>query len=75
MTGRLGRDSALWPTLAGVIAVALATWVYWPLTGSWFWADDFVHMATIVNDGFFRFVLLPYGGHNNLVRNLIFYAS
>jgi len=64
-----------WTTLAGVIPVALAAWVYWPLTRSWFWADDFVNMASIVNDGFFRFVLRPFGGHNLLVRNAIFYAS
>ena len=23
-----------------MIPVALAAWVYWPLTGSWFWSDD-----------------------------------
>jgi hypothetical protein len=58
-----------------VIPVALAAWVYWPLTRSWFWSDDFLSMASIVNDGFLRFVLRPYGGHNLLVRNAIFYAS
>jgi hypothetical protein len=48
--------------------------VYWPLPGSWFWADDFVCMLSIVNDGFLRFVLRPFGGHNLLVRNLVFYV-
>ena len=48
--------------------------VYWPLPGSWFWADDFVCMLSIVNDGFLRFVLRPFGGHNLLVRNLVFYG-
>jgi hypothetical protein len=62
-----------WATLAGD-PVALTAWVYWPLTGSWFWADDFVNMASIANDGFFRFVLRPFGGHNLLVRNTIFYT-
>lgn len=73
MTGRLARRVS-WATLAGVIPVALTAWVYWPLTGSWFWADDFVNMASIANDGFFRFVLRPFGGHNLLVRNAIFYT-
>jgi hypothetical protein len=73
VTGRLARRLS-WATLAGLIPVALTAWVYWPLTGSWFWADDFVNMASIANDGFFRFVLRPFGGHNLLVRNAIFYA-
>jgi hypothetical protein len=73
MTGRLGRRVS-WTTLAGAIPVAMTVWVYWPLTRSWFWADDFVNMASIANDGFFRFVLRPFGGHNLLVRNAIFYT-
>jgi hypothetical protein len=73
VTGRLACRVS-WATLAGVIPVALTAWVYWPLTGSWFWADDFVNMASIANDGFFRFVLRPFGGHNLLVRNAIFYT-
>jgi hypothetical protein len=71
--GRLVRRMP-WTTLAGVIPVVLAGWVYWPLTRSWFWADDFVNMASIVNDGFVRFVFRPFGGHNLLVRNVVFYA-
>jgi hypothetical protein len=71
--GRLARRVS-WATLAGVIPVAVAAWVYWPLTRCWFWADDFVNMASIANDGFLRFVLRPFGGHNLLVRNAIFYA-
>jgi hypothetical protein len=71
--GRLVRRMS-WTTLAGVIPVALAGWLYWPLTRSWFWADDFVNMASIVNDGFVRFVFRPFGGHNLLVRNVVFYV-
>jgi len=33
-----------------------------------------VCMLSIVNDGFLRFVLRPFGGHNLLVRNLVFYV-
>ena len=32
-------------------------------------------MASIVNDGFLRFVLRPWAGHNYLARNLVFYTS
>jgi hypothetical protein len=55
--------------------VALAAWVYLPLRRVYFWADDFVCLTSILNDGFLRFVLRPFGGHNLLVRNLVFYGS
>lgn len=74
MTRRLA-DRVPWTMLAGGIPVLLTACVYWPLTRCWFWSDDFVHMASIVNDGFLRFVLRPFGGHNLLTRNLVFYAS
>jgi len=74
VTGRPGRRVS-WTTLAGAIPVALTVWVYWPLTRSWFQADDVVNMASIVNEGFLRFALRPFGGHNLLIRNTVFYAS
>jgi hypothetical protein len=69
-----GRASAPWPLLAAAIPLVLTLVLYWPLPGSFFWADDFMCMQSIVNDGFVRFVFRPYGGHNLLVRNLVFYT-
>jgi hypothetical protein len=60
---------------AAIVPVALSAWVYFPITRAYFWADDFVCLASIRNDGFLRFVLRPFGGHNLLLRNLVFYAS
>src|SRR5262249_17981647 len=42
---------------------------------TYFFADDFNCLLSILNDGFLRFVLRPFAGHNLLVRNLAFYAS
>lgn len=66
-----------WPAVAAaaILPVALAAWVYLPLRRVYFWADDFVCLASILNDGFLRFVLRPFGGHNLLVRNLVFYGT
>ena len=58
-----------------VVPLALSAWVYFPITRAYFWADDFVCLASIRNDGFLRFVLRPFGGHNLLLRNLVFYLS
>jgi hypothetical protein len=58
-----------------LVAVALAAWVYWPLTQVYFFADDFVHLAELENNGVLRFLLSPFGGHNFLVRNLIFLGT
>ena len=58
-----------------LVSLALAFWVYHPITRSYFFADDFVHLASIENDGMLGFVLSPFGGHNFLVRNLVFLAS
>src|SRR5262249_1172717 len=55
--------------------VALAAWIYFPITRAYFYADDFTNLVSIVNDGFLPFVLRPFGGHNLLVRNLAFYGS
>lgn len=55
-----------------LVSMALAAWVYWPLTKVYFFADDFVHLADLRNDGTLRFLLTPFGGHNFLVRNVVF---
>jgi hypothetical protein len=60
---------------AALLPVLLAAWVYHPITHAYFFADDFNCLLSIVNDGFLRFVLRPFGGHNLLVRNLVFYGS
>ncbi|HJW68939.1 MAG TPA: hypothetical protein VJ829_06245 [Candidatus Binatia bacterium] len=60
---------------AAVFPVLLAAAVYFPITRSYFFADDFVCLASIRNDGFLRFVLRPFGGHELIVRNLVFYGS
>jgi hypothetical protein len=64
-----------WELVAAALPLLLAAAVYWPITRSYFYADDFCHLASIRNDSFLRFVLRPFAGHNYVVRNLIFYAS
>jgi hypothetical protein len=61
--------------MAAALPVLLAAAIYFPITRSYFYADDFVCLASIRNDGFLRFVLRPFAGHDLVVRNLIFYAS
>ncbi len=68
-------SSRLGVGVAAAFPVLLAAWVYFPITRSYFWSDDFTNMVSIVNDGFLSFVLRPFGGHNLLVRNLAFYGS
>ncbi len=68
------RVPARWHPLV-LVSLALAFWVYHPITRFYFFADDFVHLASIENDGMATFVLSPFGGHNFLVRNLVFLAS
>jgi hypothetical protein len=66
--------SARWDPLV-LIPLALATWVYYPITRINFFADEFVHFASIESDGILDFLLAPFGGHNYLVRNLFFVAA
>ena len=61
--------------LASALPVVLAACVYYPITKVYFFADDFIDLASIRNDGFLRFVTRPFGGHNYLTRNLVFYGS
>jgi uncharacterized membrane protein YcfT len=64
-----------WDLVAAALPMLLAAAVYWPITRSYFYADDFVHLASVRNDPFLRFVLRPFAGHNYVVRNLVFYAQ
>src|SRR5262245_23178400 len=69
------RSTHLGAAAAAALPLALAAWVYFPITRAYFYADDFTNLVSIVNDGFLPFVLRPFGGHNLLVRNLAFYGS
>jgi hypothetical protein len=69
------RSTRLQAAAAAALPVALAAWIYFPITRAYFYADDFTNLVSIVNDGFLPFVLRPFGGHNLLVRNLAFYGS
>jgi hypothetical protein len=68
-----GRSPLVHPLV--LVPLALAAWVYLPITGAWFYSDDLMHLASIESDGILRFLLAPFGGHNYLVRNLVFLAS
>lgn len=70
---RSGRSPLLHPLV--LVPLAITTWVYWPITRAWFFSDDLGHLASIESDGVLRFLLMPFGGHNYLVRNLVFLAS
>lgn len=58
-----------------LVPLALSAWVYYPILRINFFADDFVHLASIESDGIPQFLLAPFGGHNYLVRNLFFLGS
>jgi hypothetical protein len=58
-----------------LVPLALSAWVYYPLLRVNFFADDFVHLASIESDGIAQFLFEPFGGHNYLVRNLFFLGS
>ena len=55
-----------------LLSVALSAWVYFPITRVYFYADDWVHLLTIANDGPLGFILRPFGGHSLLASNLVF---
>ena len=58
-----------------LVPLVLSAWVYYPITRINFFADDFIHFASIESDPLLDFLLAPFGGHNYLVRNLFFLAS
>lgn len=59
--------------LCGVPLVAAAL-VYWPITGSYFYLDDFLHLYQLVNEPLGKLLIEPFGGHLYTMRNLVFAA-
>lgn len=57
------------------IPLVLTLWVYYPITRIFFFADDFVHLVEIQNEGLLVFLLRPFGGNAFLLRNLVFFAT
>ena len=70
-----GERPGVWAVAAAAIPPSSLPGVYWPITRAYFFADDFIHLVSIANDGFIRFVFRPYAGHNLAARNLVFWAS
>ena len=58
-----------------LVALALSAWVYYPITRTFFFADDFVHLTEITNESTLVFLLRPFGGQPFLVRNLVFLGT
>jgi hypothetical protein len=60
------------PGLLVLVPLALTVWVYYPITRVFFFADDFVHQAEIINERALVFLLKPFGGQAFLGRNLVY---
>lgn len=58
-----------------LVPLVLAAWVYYPVTGVFFWADDFYHLGRLNNENPWIWVITPFGGHSLILRNLAFLAS
>src|SRR5262245_2107742 len=65
-----GRPSALLCTMA-IAAVAV---VYGSLPSVFFFADDFLHLFSIIDANLGEYLLRPHGGHILVVRNAVFIA-
>lgn len=63
-----------WHPLA-LVPLALTAWVYYPITGVFFFADDFYHLGRIANESRLVWLFAPFGGHNLVLRNLAFLGS
>src|SRR5262249_16568740 len=70
---RPGASGSLHPLV--LLPLALVAWVYYPITRIYFFADDYVHLASIASDPVAAFLLSPFGGHNYLARNIVFLAT
>ncbi len=66
-----GRIRWLWLAPSMVFSAI----VFYPVTQSYFYADDFLNLYQIVNDRFLQYWVTPNGGHIHLVRNTIFYLT
>lgn len=56
-------------------AIAFAAMVYFPITRSYFYLDDFMNLYHIVNDGVLQYLVRENGGHILLSRNTLFYLT
>jgi hypothetical protein len=63
-----------WHPLA-LVPLVLTAWVYYPITGVFFFADDFYHLDVLTNESNLAWVLVPFGGHNYVLPNLVFLGS
>ena len=66
--------TARWHPLA-LVPLVLTAWVYYPITGVFFFADDFYHLGRITNESPLLWLIAPFGGHNLILRNLAFLSS
>lgn len=53
--------------------LALAAVVYYPVTGAYFFSDDFLNLYHIVNRPLLEYLVTPNGGHVLVTRNAIFF--
>jgi hypothetical protein len=56
------------------IPILLAALVYFPITGNYFFADDFLHLYRVRNEGILPYLLIPRGGHLLVTSNAVFYV-
>ena len=73
-TSAAGGQTVRWHPLA-LVPLVLTAWVYYPITGVFFFADDFYHLGVLTNESNLAWVLAPFGGHNYVLRNLVFLGS
>jgi hypothetical protein len=66
---RLSRAAAV---ALGLLSIAFAAVVYWPITRNYFLFDDFLHLYEVVNLPLLRVLVEPFGEHLYVVRNLVF---
>jgi hypothetical protein len=57
-----------------VIPILLAAVVYFPITQNYFFADDFLHLFRVRNEGILPYLLIPRGGHLLVTSNAVFYV-
>jgi hypothetical protein len=57
-----------------VIPILLAAVVYYPITQNYFFADDFLHLYRVRNEGILPYLLIPRGGHLLVTSNAVFYV-
>jgi hypothetical protein len=60
--------------LAPLVPLVAALWMWHPILGAFFYADDFIHLFDLLTLGVPRFLAQPWGGHLYLVRNAVFVA-